>query len=330
MMREVELAFVPYAGLIAGEWFVAVGICVSTYEIIAASDSASVTPRRDDMYIWYYTHVLTVLSFFAHSIYNACMKSYSGVVQEGQMRGTALGFPTANIPLHDATLSGIYIATANFDGVERPAAVYADTHRLLLEVHVLDYSGDLYGKEIVVTLIKHLRTGARFENDLQLRAAIAKDIADVRAHFSSQSGSSSRETPTKIMVFGTFDMVHQGHEDLFRQARSLASNPHLVVSLARDSSVARIKGAQARRSETERLALVRAHELVDEAVLGDVRGYMDHIRAVVPDIIALGYDQTGEYVDNLETDLREAGLTTRVVRLAAHKPEEYKTSKLLG
>jgi cytidyltransferase-like protein len=132
------------------------------------------------------------------------------------------------------------------------------------------------------------------------------------------------------MVFGTFDMIHPGHEDLFRQARALARSPYLIVSLARDSSVARIKGAQARRTETERVALVRAHELVDEAVLGDSSGYMDHIRAVAPDIIALGYDQTGEYVEHLEADLKAAGLTTRIVRLEAHKPEEYKTSKLLG
>ena len=251
----------------------------------------------------------------------------------GERRGTVLGFPTANIPLHDTTLSGIYIATAHVDGANRPAAVYADTRRSLLEVHVLDYSGDLYGEEIVVTLIKQLRASAHFEDDRELRAAIAKDIADVRthfAHFPSQSALSSTETPTKIMVFGTFDMLHPGHEDLFRQARALSSHPYLIVSLARDSSVARIKGAQARRSETERLALVRTHELVDEAVLGDIKGYMDHIRAVAPDIIALGYDQAGEYVDNLEADLKEAGLATRVVRLAAHKPDEYKTSKLLG
>jgi cytidyltransferase-like protein len=135
---------------------------------------------------------------------------------------------------------------------------------------------------------------------------------------------------TKIMVFGTFDMIHAGHEDLFHQARALADDPYLVVSLARDESVARIKGAIPRHSESERLAAIQAHPLVDRALLGDSSGYIDHIKTIAPEIIALGYDQNGEYVQDLERDLRAVGLMTRVVRLAPYKPEEFKTSKLLS
>lgn len=132
------------------------------------------------------------------------------------------------------------------------------------------------------------------------------------------------------MVFGTFDMVHAGHEDLFRQARALAPGARLIVSVARDSAVARVKGVRARNNESQRLASVQSHPLVDAAVLGDETGYIDHIAAVAPEIIALGYDQEGEYVRDLERDLRAAGLHTRIVRLHAYRPEEYKTSKLLG
>ncbi|MHB1086551.1 MAG: adenylyltransferase/cytidyltransferase family protein [Minisyncoccota bacterium] len=130
------------------------------------------------------------------------------------------------------------------------------------------------------------------------------------------------------MVFGTFDMLHEGHLDLFRQARSLASEPTLIVSIARDGAVARIKGNHPRRSENERLALVSACKLVDEAVLGDTEGYIAHILEAKPDIIALGYDQEGEYVQTLEDDLQRAGLNTKVTRLTAYKPEMYKTSFL--
>jgi glycerol-3-phosphate cytidylyltransferase-like family protein len=73
---------------------------------------------------------------------------------------------------------------------------------------------------------------------------------------------------------------------------------------------------------------VKRNTLVDETVLGDEAGYITHIIAAKPDIIALGYDQTGEYVENLEKDLTEAGLKSRVVRLQAFEPEIYKTSKL--
>ena len=134
---------------------------------------------------------------------------------------------------------------------------------------------------------------------------------------------------TRIMVFGTFDMIHAGHEDLFRQARRLAKEPHLIVSVARGTVAERIKGFRPRHSEEERRNMVAAHALVNEAVLGDGDGYIGHIRKAMPDIIALGYDQKGEYVEGLEKDLREAGMGTRVVRLSAFKPEVYKTSKLI-
>jgi cytidyltransferase-like protein len=133
---------------------------------------------------------------------------------------------------------------------------------------------------------------------------------------------------TRIMVFGTFDMIHKGHEDFFRQARSLAEEPFLIVSVARDVSVERIKGAHPRNGEDDRLIAVELHELVNEAMLGDKEGYMEHIKKVAPDIIALGYDQSGEYVDKLEEELRAAGLSTKVVRLQAYQPETFKTSKL--
>lgn len=133
----------------------------------------------------------------------------------------------------------------------------------------------------------------------------------------------------RIMVFGTFDILHPGHEDLFRQARALAPNPYLIVSIARDKVVQRIKGQLPRNSEEARRAIVAAHPLVDEAMLGDGRGYIEHIKKISPDIVALGYDQSGEFVDNLERDLLEAVLHAKVVRLNAFEPEKYKTSKLI-
>jgi len=130
------------------------------------------------------------------------------------------------------------------------------------------------------------------------------------------------------MVFGTFDMVHEGHEDFFRQARKLAPKPHLIVSVARDANVTQIKGNSPRHHESERLATVLANPLVDEAVMGDEVGYVEHIVQAKPDIIALGYDQYGEYVRDLERDLTAAGISPKVMRMKAFKPEMYKTSKL--
>lgn len=135
---------------------------------------------------------------------------------------------------------------------------------------------------------------------------------------------------TRVAVFGTFDMVHAGHEDLFRQAKGLADDAYLIVSVATDKNVERIKGKRPQRTEGERRDLVAANPLVDEAVIGAETDYIAHIASLRPDLIALGYDQTGEYVDNLEHELTKGGLRAKVIRLNAFEPERFKTSKLNG
>jgi len=111
---------------------------------------------------------------------------YRGIVQKGERRGEKLGFPTANIPLEDVTLNGIYAARVMLDGKEYHAAAYADTRRNLLEVHLGKYSGgDLYGKDIEVEILKKIRDYAKFEDDEALRAQIQEDIYDVRDYFRS-------------------------------------------------------------------------------------------------------------------------------------------------
>lgn len=133
------------------------------------------------------------------------------------------------------------------------------------------------------------------------------------------------------MVFGTFDIVHKGHQHFFEQARKLAgkSEAFLIVSLAREKNVAKIKSKKPQNSEQKRLKQVAETLGVDKAVLGGVNKYMAHIVKENPDIIALGYDQVA-YVENLRQDLKAAGLKTKIVRLKSHKPHLYKTSLIIN
>ena len=109
------------------------------------------------------------------------MNSYTGIVQKGPKRGTVLGYPTANIPLKDKNISGIYAARVLLEG-EAPytAAAYADQKRKLLEAHILDFSDSLYGVSITVELHKKIREVKAFPDDGALKAAIAQDIAEIR------------------------------------------------------------------------------------------------------------------------------------------------------
>ena len=105
--------------------------------------------------------------------------------QKGERRGTALGFPTANVAVPYMELSGIYAARVLIEGREYEAGAFADRERNILEAHILDFSGDLYGKEITIELCKKIRDNMQFSDDTALRAAIADDVASVRTHFSS-------------------------------------------------------------------------------------------------------------------------------------------------
>lgn len=108
------------------------------------------------------------------------MSSIIGIVMEGKRRGSALGYPTANIALADPAVDGIYAATVSYEGSEHAGAVFADPERAILEVHLLDFFGDLYGKEISVELKKKIRDTEKFTSDEALKAAIAEDILAVR------------------------------------------------------------------------------------------------------------------------------------------------------
>jgi riboflavin kinase/FMN adenylyltransferase len=113
------------------------------------------------------------------------MKVYSGVAQRGEGHGTVLGFPTANIPLEDE-LSGIYAARVTIQGKEYFAAVYANPHRKLLEAHLLDFWGELYGQHLTIEIHTKIRESADFTDATDLKAAIAKDVHEVRKYFKVQ------------------------------------------------------------------------------------------------------------------------------------------------
>jgi len=114
--------------------------------------------------------------------------SISGKVVHGAKRGRELGFPTANIHVrHERpALTGVY--AVKLDGLNAVANLgvrptIAGVPKLLLEVHVLDFNGDLYGKHAHVEFMHKIRKEQKFENLDVLKAQIAKDITVSRLYF---------------------------------------------------------------------------------------------------------------------------------------------------
>lgn len=132
----------------------------------------------------------------------------------------------------------------------------------------------------------------------------------------------------RVLVFGTFDILHPGHIDFLRQAKRYGD--FLILSLARENWIRKIKGRKAHHSEVERKKLLESLKIVNKVVLGSKTNYLKHIIGQKPDVIALGYDQRA-FTKDLKEKLSQAGLRkVRIVRLKAYKPDLYKSSKILS
>ncbi len=118
--------------------------------------------------------------------------SVSGKVVHGAKRGRELGFPTANIHMrHERpALTGVYaVKLDGLNGVAnlgvRPTFKHgvAGVPKLLLEVHVIDFKSDLYGKHVHVQFLHKIRNELKFDSLDALKAQIAADIVVAREFF---------------------------------------------------------------------------------------------------------------------------------------------------
>lgn len=126
-----------------------------------------------------------------------------------------------------------------------------------------------------------------------------------------------------VLAFGTFDRLHPGHMHFLKEAKK--HGDFLVVVIARDSTVRRLKGRLPEQNENERLEAVKGLGFVNKAVLGDRENKFEVIKRVKPDVICLGYDQI-HFTKGLDKRLKRMGIKCKVIRLEAYKPQRFKSS----
>ena len=108
----------------------------------------------------------------------------TGAVVEGRRRGREIGFPTANVDSPNELLpaTGVYATNLIVDGLVRPSVTnvgirptFDDAAGTTVEAHVLDFDGDLYGREVQVSFVQRLREERRFADLDALREQIEAD-----------------------------------------------------------------------------------------------------------------------------------------------------------
>lgn len=127
----------------------------------------------------------------------------------------------------------------------------------------------------------------------------------------------------KVMVFGTFDLLHEGHCYFLQEAKKYGNS--LIVVLARDSSVRKMKGVEPHQNELQRLENVKKIPAVDKAVLGNEDDFYKVIEEHQPQVLCFGYDQNKL---NVEPELKKRRIKAEIYTLGPFKPEEYKSTLL--
>ena len=117
--------------------------------------------------------------------------SYSGKVVYGQQLGGTIGVPTANVwlPKNKLPISGVYIVKGKLKGKVINGIANMGTRPTVggetpvLEVHLLDFSHQIYGENIEVEFLKKVRDEKRFKDLESLKKQISKDISAARDYF---------------------------------------------------------------------------------------------------------------------------------------------------
>ncbi len=114
---------------------------------------------------------------------------FVGTVQHGRSVGHTLGFPTVNVAVPSEKLApqGVYVGHAMVDGVCYKAVVNVGTvptfgiDKPLVEAHLINFDGNLYGKVVKISLLSFLRPVQKFDNAEDLKTQLIKDV-EVASH----------------------------------------------------------------------------------------------------------------------------------------------------
>jgi len=112
----------------------------------------------------------------------------------------------------------------------------------------------------------------------------------------------------KVLCFGTFDILHDGHEEFLKDCKK--QGDYLIVNVISDGLVYKNKNKFPVNSQKTRVSNLESLKIADQviAVSDDDDKNLDSINDIRPDVIAVGYDQRTKFIDRLKEFLRDREL----------------------
>lgn len=122
-----------------------------------------------------------------------------------------------------------------------------------------------------------------------------------------------------VLAAGVFDHFHPGHRFFLESAKSLGNR--LVVVVARDENVFRVKGIYPEYSEEKRVQVVKDSGIADDVFLGKSgENFLHIVSEISPDILAVGYDQ------DVPQNFSKVFPHIEFRNIASKNPEQWKSS----
>lgn len=129
----------------------------------------------------------------------------------------------------------------------------------------------------------------------------------------------------KVLITGTFDIIHPGHIKALEQAKRRGT--FLSVVISRNKTVKKVKGYEPYFSAIERVENLKKLRIADRVLLGNRGDKLKVVEAIKPDVLCLGHDQMA-FTKQLTAKLARRDLHPEIVRLKQFDQESYHTSQL--
>lgn len=125
----------------------------------------------------------------------------------------------------------------------------------------------------------------------------------------------------KVMIFGVFDGIHEGHRYFFQEAKKLGD--YLIAVAAKDHLVEQLKKRSTKVSLRERIQNLQKEKSIDEVVSGDDElGAWAILKIYRPEVIAIGYDQQA-LKENLESRRKDFDWQFEIKMIDTYESDRY-------